>query len=105
MGGINMYILAGIALFFCVLGVTMFIAYTLFEDNWQLSEILHYIGISSLLIAFATLMLLIIAWGIKKNHSEIEYHSSEYRLDYKVTVINGQSDTTYVLTKIKEKEL
>lgn len=99
-----MYILAEIALFFCVLGVTMFIANTLFEDNWQLSEILHYIGISSLLIAFATLMLLIVACGIKKYYFETEYPSSEYRLNYKITTVNGQVDTTYVLTKIKEKE-
>ena len=101
MGGIDMYILAEIALFSCVLGVTMVMVNALFEDNWQLSEILHYIGISSLIIAFVSLMLLIVAWNIKKNHSEIEYHSSEYRLNYKITTVNGQVDTTYVLTKIK----
>ena len=31
-----------------------------------------------------------------------EYPASEYTLEYKVTTIGEQSDTTYVLTKIKE---
>ena len=99
-----MYILAGIALFSCVLGVTMAMVNALFEDNWQLSEILHYISAVSLSISFATLMLLIVVGGIKKYYFETEYPSSEYRLNYKITTVNGQVDTTYVLTKIKEKE-
>ena len=33
-----------------------------------------------------------------------EYSSSEYTLEYKVTTIGEQSDTTYVLTKIEEND-
>lgn len=38
----------------------------------------------------------------KENSIEqIEYPKSEYCLDYKVTTLGNQSDTTYVLTRIK----
>lgn len=32
-----------------------------------------------------------------------EYKASEYTLEYKITTVGEQSDTTYVLTKIKEE--
>lgn len=31
-----------------------------------------------------------------------EYHASEWKLDYKITMVNDQSDTTYIL-KLKAK--
>ena len=33
-----------------------------------------------------------------------EYPATEYTLEYKITAIGEQSDTTYVLTKIKEND-
>lgn len=32
---------------------------------------------------------------------QVEYPASEWGLDYKVTTVNDQSDTTYILTKIR----
>ena len=39
----------------------------------------------------------------EKNKS-YEYPATEYNLEYKITTIGEQSDTTYVLTKIKEDQ-
>lgn len=43
----------------------------------------------------------ILGLSSEKNKS-YEYLATEYTLEYKVTTIGEQSDTTYVLTKIKE---
>ena len=38
--------------------------------------------------------------GNRSQH--VEYPANEWKLDYKVTTVNDQSDTTYILTKLYE---
>lgn len=40
---------------------------------------------------------------LSKEPVTYEYSTDEYTLEYKVTTIGEKSDTTYVLTKIKEE--
>lgn len=59
----------------------------------------------AVIAVFSTLGMLISAVGIYRDLSTepitYDYPASEYVIEYKVTTIGEESDTTYVLTKIK----
>lgn len=90
MGGLVMIWLFVIIAVICSIGII----YSANKPDYSLLAILSYGGLS-----LSVGVILTLTTTIDKSK---EYPKSEYTLEYKVTTIGEQSDTTYVLTKIKE---
>lgn len=67
------------------------------EDTPLISGFLAIVFIISLIIIH------ILIQKLSTKPVSYGYHADEYTLEYKVTTIGEKSDTTYVLTKIKEE--
>lgn len=68
------------------------------EDTPPISGFLAIVFIGSLIIIH-----ILICQKLSTAPVSHEYPSDEYVLEYKVTTVGEKSDTTYVLTKIKEE--